>query len=268
LGPTATTTVNSPFDSDPTSTFINTSTATAAESSTYSNGNNYDSFEPKGGLTSGSIAGIAIGIIIFVIFAISLIYFFFWRQKRRRRLDRDAEEFLQAPPNVHELMTKHNVHEMTEEEGMVVKKSSGIEDIAERRKTQPAIVLELPSNTKHTSIDTNNFAYWPVRTSELESPDSQPQASSTSPQQGTQSAPPLPARPTDVPDAPSGNQADEEVAGRKSEKEDDEKLKVLRDRIERIREEKERLERLQHLKDLEEQTKQEIMEAQRRSTNG
>jgi hypothetical protein len=157
---------------------------------------------------------------------------------------------------------------MAEQEGMTVKKSKGIEDIAERQKAQPAIVIELPSNTSHTSLDTNNSTYWPVRTSELESLDSRPQVNSTSLQQGARSATSPAARDTDVHEALNESQVGEGVVGQKSEEQDDEKLKVLRQRIERIREEKERLERLQHLKDMEEQTKQEIMEAQRRSTNG
>jgi hypothetical protein len=224
-------------------------------------------YRPKKSLSPGSIAGITIVIIIFVIFAIWLIYFFCWRQKRRR-LERDTEESLRPPSNVHELVTKHNAHEMAEQEGVIVKKSKGIEAIAERHKAQPTTVLELPSNTSHTSLDTDNSTYWPVRTSELESLDSRPQANSTSLQQEARSATSPAARDTDVHEALNGNQTVEEVTGQESERKNDEKLKTLRQRIEQIREEKERLERLQHLKDMEEQTKQEIMEAQRRSTNG
>lgn len=46
--------------------------------------------------------------------------------------------------------------------------------------------------------------------------------------------------------------------------EEERKLNVLRDRIDRVREENERLERIQEPKDLQEQTKNEILEAQRR----
>ncbi|CZR69189.1 uncharacterized protein PAC_19089 [Phialocephala subalpina] len=226
-----------------TSLFIPSASSTATDNQSSSNS----------ALSPGAKAGIAIGVI--VLFLLGL--FALWRiTLTRRKRQAPPEEGNRSPPpntheltnaNRHELITKHNVPEMDEQnqgKGVSILKKSIITN-AER---EHVIVHELAPEQGRNIVsfgdeeDTSERLF--ASAQELESLDPR-----VSPSLGGEV--PQPSVPIERGDISTAENEDEE-----------QKLKILKDRIDRIRDEKERLERIQELKDLEEQTKREILEVQ------
>lgn len=249
------------------STSLGNATSNATITSATPQFTDYYKSWPSGGLSEGSKAGIAIGIIV-ILSAGILAAFLCIRKRRRKRLGgrrnglpRGTRVLGTSINTLRGVPTKNSMTETEEQIGgnasAKIRKSTSVREQPSRERykaparevqMEPDLESESPLATPQREIhQPNSFAMGENENSSrnkyrMEDFDMLGSKFTTSPR----------TEPGGVTDA----------------NEEQLRLKALKSRIERIREEKDRLERIQELENMERETKKEIMEAQRRAGTG
>lgn len=227
----------------------------------------YYSWSP-GGLSEGSKAGIAVGIIV-ILSAGILAAFICIRKRRKQRLSDTGNG---VPGEMRDLGTSSNTLGRVATKNNTTETEEPIGGNARSKVRKLTSARERPLRERYDA---------PEREVQVE-PDLESESRLATPQHEIHQPNPFAMDETENSSRNKYRMEDFDMLGAKfttsprtgpgggvaDANEEQLRLKALRSRIERIREEKDRLERIQELENMERQTKKEIMEAQRRAGTG